>query len=374
MFSHLHVVSIRRTCLFFLGCGSSLLSCSTHPTTDTSSEVIHTSYQAGMRDISFIDDRGKELLMTVWYPTIVEDNRTPDAYEPFTIAINAYKATAPVVKNAPLVAFSHGFFSIRYQSAFLMEHLAEQGFVVVAVDHPYNTLYDFDDSKTGKVLLERPDDVRSAVDKLTELNHTSTDPFYQMVDDTQYVAMGHSFGSHTASVLGGGELDYEGLERFCEENPSERACNYLDTIQTEDLSSFGASDARVTATIPISPGLWYTFGENGEGLENVRNPLLIAGTRDDVLEYETEALPFFAALDSPKVLFSMFNTGHYGMTNICDIASFLSPECTEDGWESVIEVQTATNNILSGFLRSHFMGIEFEYTDMEREWLTATYE
>jgi predicted dienelactone hydrolase len=339
-----------------------------------SGTLVFESFQAGMRDISFIDSRGKELVMTVWYPTIVEDDRIPDAYEPFTIAINAYKATTPVVKEAPLIAFSHGYFSIRYQSAFLMEHLAEQGFVVLAVDHPHNTLYDFDDEKTAEVLLERPDDVRASVDKLIELSNTPTDPFYQMVDDTQYVAMGHSFGSHTASVLGGGTLNYDGLRDYCNTNPNERACDYLATIEATDLSIHGTADSRVTATIPISPGLWYTFGSEGEGLADMRSPLIIAGTEDGVLKYDTEAIPFFEALSRPKVLFSMANTGHYGMTNICDIAGFLSEECTEDGWRPVEDVQEATNEIITAYLHSHFTNTEFDPTVLEKEWLTVTSE
>lgn len=330
---------------------------------------IPITYQAGMRDISFTDQRGKDLLMTVWYPTILETSREPDAYEPFTIAIDAYKATAPVVKQAPLVAFSHGFFAIRYQSAFLMEHLAKQGFVVIAVDHPFNTLYDFNDTKTATVLLERPDDLRAAVDHLTSLAQTEGDPLYNMVDTSQYAVMGHSFGSHTASVLGGGTLDYNGLQVYCSNNPDERACDYLGDIQAEDLSGYGGPDPRVIATIPISPGLWYTFGPNGEGLEHVQNPLVIVGTKDDVLEYDTEAIPHFEALPSPKLLFSMENTGHYGMTNICDIASFLSEECIEDGWQPVSEVQRATNTIITAFLRSQFEQTELDLDQLNEDWI-----
>ncbi len=350
------------------------VGCTTDKSVDTGAKNSPTTYQAGMRDITFTDSRGKELLMTVWYPTLVTDGRSPDPYEPFTISINGYKATTPVVENAPLIAFSHGFFAIRYQSAFLMEHLAEQGFVVVAVDHPFNTLYDFDDSKTAQVLLERPDDLRAAVDKLTEMVNTNSDPFYNMADCSQYIAIGHSFGSHTATVLGGGSLDYDGLTAYCGDFPDERACDYLSDISATDLEEYGTVDPRVLATIPISPGLWYTFGADGEGLQTVKNPLVIAGLQDDVLEYETEAEPFFDALSSPKALFSMNNTGHYGMTNICDIASFLSEECSDAGWQDVSAVQEATNEIISAFTKHHFWGSDFEASTLERDWIEALSE
>ena len=333
------------------------------------SKNLNIEYQAGIRDVSFVDFRGKELIMTVWYPTIVTDDRDPSMYEPFVISLGGYRATTPQVKDAPLIAFSHGFFAIRYQSAFLMEHLAEQGFVVVAVDHPYNTLYDFDDDKTAQVLLERPDDVRSAVDHLLELNDDPRDPFFQMVNGESYIAMGHSFGSHTAMVLGGGQLDYQGLSLYCEEFPSQRACRYVGRLELEDLSIYGGADSRVSMTIPISPGLWYTFGRYGEGLGSVVNPLLIAGSEDSVLGYETETIPTFDAMDSPKTLVTMNATGHYGMTNICDIASFFTDECTEENFIPVEQVQSATNRIISEWIQ--FQSLSWIEEPMYDGWIQA---
>ena len=346
--------------ILFLGCREK------PDQSDTSAPRI-IQYDAGMRDISFVDHRGKELLMTVWYPTSLEDERLPDFYEPFSISLNAYKSTTPIVENAPLIAFSHGFFAIRYQSAFLMEHLAEQGFVVVAVDHPFNTLYDFEDEQTPIVLLERPDDLRSAVDKVIELSDNETDPLFGKVDGSKYIVMGHSFGSHTATVLGGGELDYDGLVEFCTDFPSERACAYLNGLQNVDVSQYGGADNRVIATIPISPGLWYTFGADGSGLNSVINPLVLVGRDDDVLEFDGEAIPYFSELSSPKHIFTMEKTGHYGMTNICDIAGFLSEECTEDGWQSIEKVQPATEDIVTKFVYHHFAGAEFFVE--EKDWI-----
>ena len=86
-------------------------------------------------------------------------------YEPTTLSIHAYRKAKPAVRSAPVVAFSHGFFAIRFQSAFLMEHLARHGFVVIATDHPRNTILDFDDDYTVDVLLERPDDIRHSIDE-----------------------------------------------------------------------------------------------------------------------------------------------------------------------------------------------------------------
>ena len=326
-------------------------------------------YDAGMRDLVFTDARGKELVMTVWYPSKVEGNRTPDSYEPFTIALSAFKSVKPAVIEAPLVAFSHGFFAIRYQSAFLMEFLAQNGYVVVAVDHPFNTLYDFDDSLTPEVLLNRPDDLKSAVDKVLELSSNDNDPFYNMVDGSQYAVMGHSFGSHTAMVLGGGLLNYAGVLEYCSQVGDVRACDYLNELEEEDFERVSEPDERVVLTVPMSPGLWYTFGLGGASLSNVRNPLVIAGQQDTVLEFETEALPTFQALEEPKILVEMENVGHYGMTNICDIAAFLSEECIGGAWTPIEDVQKATNYFVLQHLNGYFFGADWDANHPFQDWI-----
>ncbi len=160
-------------------------------------------FAAGFRDISFVDHRGKELTATIWYPASVQEGNQVDSYDPFQIALEGYRSAPLAVTNAPLIAFSHGFYAIRFQSAYLMEHLAQRGYVVIAVDHPNNVLYDFDDQATAQVLLERPDDVRSSVDELIRKSNDQGDPLFNSIDDSRYIAMGHSFGSHTANVLGG---------------------------------------------------------------------------------------------------------------------------------------------------------------------------
>ena len=99
--------------------------------------------------------------VTVWYPAEPEATDEIAVYEPTTLSSQAYKNPKAAIDFAPMIAFSHGYFSVRFQSAFLVEHLASHGFATV-VDHVHNTMFDFDDDLTGQVLLERPDDLRYA--------------------------------------------------------------------------------------------------------------------------------------------------------------------------------------------------------------------
>lgn len=315
---------------------------------------------AGFREIEFTDHRGKELIATVWYPTIVEEGTEVSGYEPFAIQLEGYHDAPIVNKNAPLIAFSHGFQAFRFQSAYLMEHLAQQGYVVIAVDHPKNTFMDFEDEATPQVLVERPDDLRSAVDELIALSEDEESVYYGSVDGSQYIAMGHSFGSHTANVLAGGKLDYQGLIDYCEEFPDERACGYLEGVSADMADGHGTHDDRVVAVVPMSPGLWYTFGKDGNGLSSVENSLSFIGTYDEVLEYDTEALPTYENIGSPKMALVIEGTGHYGCSNICDVAPFMADDCSAEGWTDVNLVQETTEIVITAFMDKHLKGSENE--------------
>ena len=347
---------------------SLLIACMKPQAEFVASEIVE--YDAGFREIEFTDHRGKELVATVWYPTVVEEGTEVSGYEPFAIQLEGYHNSPIVVKDAPLIAFSHGFRAFRFQSAYLMEHLAQQGYVIIAVDHPKNTFMDFEDEATSQVLMERPDDLRSAVDELVALSEDETSVYYEAVDGSQYVAMGHSFGSHTANVLGGGRLDYQGLIEYCNDHPNERPCGYLEGISADMAERHGTQDDRVVATVPMSPGLWYTFGSEGEGLSAVENSLSFIGTHDEILEYETEALPTYEKTGSPKMALVIEGTGHYGCTNICDVAPFMASDCTAEDWTDIKLVQETTEIVITAFVDKHLKGLEGtaltpEYWDAE---------
>ena len=318
-------------------------------------------YDVGLATIEFTDDRGKELNVDIWYPAAAETGDELAQYTPLALSITALREPQPAVKNAPVLAFSHGFGAIRFQSAFLLEHLASHGYVSVASDHNHNTFMDLDDQQTPTVLFERPDDIRSAVDELFRLSRTEHALWADLVEPSRYAALGHSFGSHTAMALGGAELDYEGLINYCEATPSTRACRYLDGVNPEAAVGHGAVDERVVLTIPMSPGLWYTFGADGTGLESSVPALLMAGTLDSVLDYLPEAIPTFESHSRPVTLASFAGAGHYGFTDICVLASFLTPECeaelAENGepYADIEEIKQQTITLVTAFLGARYL-------------------
>ena len=225
-------------------------------------------FEVGVTTLRFQDERGKDLVADVWYPAQTSSDDALATYEYTVITGRSYQDPPVDLRFGahPLVAFSHGYISIRYQSYYLMEHLASHGFIVIATDHPTNTLFDLDESNNTRMMLERPDDIRYSVDHLQVLAQ-GDGRFSNALRDDHYAVIGHSFGAVTAMWLGGGQVDWEVLASYCAQGIGNgQVCGLVNTVDAIDDGSHGGRDPRVNATIPLSPGLWYAFGDSGAGV------------------------------------------------------------------------------------------------------------
>lgn len=330
-------------------------------------------WDAGVQTIEFTDTRGKELTVEVWYPAHVWEGATPDPYEELPIAMNAFRNVDPATEDGPfrLVAFTHGHIAIRYQSAFLMEHLASHGFVVVAPDHYHDTFLDARESELWQIVLERPGDVIQSVDEILRRSASGQGDFAGLIEGAQdpasveYAVMGHSLGSITSLSIGGGQVDFAAFNDFCalEENAGLEGCKRVDEVDPADAAAHVFTDERAVVTVPMSPGLWYAFGETG--LQTVRKPLVMAGTLDDLLEYDLEERPVWEAMASPKSLVTVDRAGHYAFTDICLILPVWK-ECggEEEGFIDMDEAKTITRGLVTAWVEAELRG-ETE----QRTWL-----
>ena len=314
-------------------------------------------YAVGATTIEFTDPRGKELTVEVWYPAIQPASGDPDPYE-LPLARQAYREAAPAVGGPfPLLAFSHGFAGIRYQSVFLTEHLASHGFVTVSPDHTHNTFLDLDEDLTPQVLYERPDDIRYSVDEILRRSEGDDEIFSGMLDpEAGYGMMGHSFGGFTTLVVAGGALQYEGVLEYCEDNSSQ-ACRYIDDIDPAEVVNHGQGDDRVIASVPMSPGLWYAFGIDGSGLEVLSDVMVLGGDRDQVLSYDGEIRPVYDHLGAPRTLGTFRDAGHYAFSDICNLIP-LFDDCdgAEGGWIDFDQAHLITQTIVTAYFGVHVAG------------------
>lgn len=185
-----------------------LAACGSDPAPDLSVEAAGP-YPVGTQHTVHTDD-GRELHVQVWYPAAAGDGGfdvvdfEPD--EPRRTVFADLHAAAPAGCPAgraraaidaewaagefPLIVFSHCHECTRFSSFTIAERLASHGFVVAAVDHADNTLWDYA-AGTGVPLDADFLPVRAA-----DIAYVM-----ELFDQRPVGVFGHSFGSVTAGLV-----------------------------------------------------------------------------------------------------------------------------------------------------------------------------
>ncbi len=182
-------------------------------------------FPVGVRTVQLTDAaRRHRLLPTeIWYPAadayagqdVAESTR--DSYEllpGFPAAWQeAVRDASARAGTYPLVAFSHGFGGHRRQSTFLCTHLASHGYVVAALDHTGNTMYDViqavmtfqasgqmpdANALVHEFIALRPADIRFMLDSLIS---GQAGDIADAVDANRIGMSGHSFGGWTTLAV-----------------------------------------------------------------------------------------------------------------------------------------------------------------------------
>ncbi len=203
-----------------------LAACGDDPALNASVEAAGP-YPPGTRALTLTDTaRARTLPTQVWYPAVAEAapavaagfsvteyetgaNRTRltellAAADPTcpTATAHAARDAAPAAGRFPLIAMSHCHECTRFSTATVAERLASHGFVVIAVDHVGNTLWD---QPSGlpidtTTLTLRVGDVRFAIDAALSGGDVPAE-LQAIVDSTRVGVVGHSFGAVTAGKV-----------------------------------------------------------------------------------------------------------------------------------------------------------------------------
>jgi predicted dienelactone hydrolase len=226
-----------------------------------------------------------------WYPTL-GGAYPASRYELLPgigFTASALADAPPAPGPHPLVVFSHGRSGTRSSYAMLCEGLAARGYVVVAPDHPGDTLADWllgiaVDDATNEA--QRVDDVRvvlnAVLDRRVGLAAVSG------VDSAQVALAGHSYGAYTAFAYAGAQTSDPRIGAVA------------------GLQSF-------TRTLPASV------------FARVKAPsLLIAGGHDATCPPDTDTRPAFAALGSPDA--RCVDIDHAGHQACSDVGLYLELE------------------------------------------------
>ncbi|MBS0363466.1 MAG: alpha/beta hydrolase [Proteobacteria bacterium] len=179
-----------------------------------------TNPTAALRDA----DHKATVRITVWYPAAEgADEKSLDLGPPgqpmFYVGSAAPDAAFADTRRRPVILFSHGFGGTARMMGWFTTVLAQQGYVVIAVDHPGNNGLDKMTVPGAIMFWDRPGDLQAALDKV------AADPAIAAHMDLRRLGVaGFSAGGFTALAAGGAQVDLQHFQDFCKAHPDDGVC------------------------------------------------------------------------------------------------------------------------------------------------------
>lgn len=310
-------------------------------------------HPVGTRDL--VIDGEAPLDISVWYPALNDDNLEEAITYPYTIKMDTPAGTTATVAGHaiseapydlsgspyPLVILSHGFSLGRTAYAWLAEHLASHGFVVIAPEHKERWEPSF--TTFWPPAITRPQDVLTVLAYVDE-QVGAGGALEGLVNAELVAVIGHSSGGYTALAAAGARLNMDGAERSdaCGHlkmaDPNVWLCDLLlpyvaDMAELAGLDSIPEglwpawADPRIDAIVPMADEA-YWFGQ--EGLAEITVPVMaIGGTLDTGAPYMWGThLTYEHVSSTTKALVAFENAEHMIFGSTCEALPFYA----EIGW------------------------------------------
>lgn len=270
-----------RKCLFWLCFVSSLASAqNASPVAPVSPPPSLQAAGAAPTAPGFRDWRGpvgsaaEPLRGGLWYPAKGAGTATDQFDSPVFYSVKVQPKATIRPGRWPLVLLSHGFGGHWRSLSWLGAGLAQQGAVVVGINHPGSTFGDTD-MRRSTDHGSRAKDLKNTLDALL------ADPaLAPSIDSGRIYVAGFSLGGWTALSMGGLRGDLAAYTRYCAES-GHRHCRDI-ARQGVDLTKLDAThwnrsyrDARVQAVAAIDPALHH--GLTAAHASDMVTPVLLIG-------------------------------------------------------------------------------------------------
>ncbi|HEY3951585.1 alpha/beta hydrolase family protein [Phenylobacterium sp.] len=179
-----------------------------------------TNPTAALRDA----DHKPTVRITVWYPAAegVEEKSLdlgPPGQAMFYVGSAAPDAPFADARRRPVILFSHGFGGTARMMGWFTTVLAQQGYVVIAVDHPGNNGADKMTVPGAALFWDRPGDLEAALERVKD------DPAISPHLDLRRLAIaGFANGGSTALQAIGARVDLARFHSFCAAHTDDPMC------------------------------------------------------------------------------------------------------------------------------------------------------
>jgi predicted dienelactone hydrolase len=237
----------------------------------------------------------------------------------------------------PLVVFSHGYSSWASYYAYMPEHWASYGFVVIAPNHIEGQDAEISFADHWITAIKRPQDIHRTLDYAETLTGPGGD-MAGLIDMEQVAAAGHSTGGYTVLAAAGARYDWQSFNQRCEAaaaagDPNAWICIQFPAGHKADMAALAGfdpmteglwpsmGDERVDAIIPMA-GDSYIFDQ--AGLAAITIPVMaMGGTSDTGTPFDWGAKPTYDyASSSQKVLVALKEAEHV----------IFATNCTDSPW------------------------------------------
>jgi predicted dienelactone hydrolase len=205
---------------------------------------------------------------------------------------------------APLIVLSHGSGGHYSNFDWLTGVLVEHGYVVAAVNHPFNTTGN--DTPEGVARAwDRPPDLSLLISELL-----SSPEWAAAIDSARIGAIGFSSGGYTVLGLAGAIYDIDRMRAYC--NSAERGpeCGLAAALPEADPGASALlKDPRIKAVFSMAPG--WGAATKPDSLKAIDIPVKIVGVEDDEILLPATHAEYFDELIPDAELVMLPTGGHF---------------------------------------------------------------
>lgn len=305
--------------------------------------------------------RDQPLKAFIWYPA-------QSGGEKIQLGKNAVFKGHPVTAGArakdvsyPLVVLSHGSGGNAANLSWIAAHLADQGMIVMAANHPGTTSGDSTPEQTLKTWL-RPADQSALID-LAE----SGLPKSIKADTSRVASIGFSLGGYTALATAGAQISKDDYVSYCADHFGKMDCAWFNNanidFDTIDIDRYEQShrDPRVTAVVAIDPAVAQAYQADSLAQFDLPVQIINLGTAGEI-PAAVDGATIQADLPSAQLEF-VDQATHFSFLGECTGKGWLiikmageDPICSETGNRDRADIHTELQTKIGSFLNEHLIG------------------